>query len=132
MLTLQGFGQNEILQKLFGVGPDCFAEYMYSAFATGDLPALGGRWAGTIFANAHNEWLNHLLNLGLAGTVCYLGIFVSGLRRYRKFLPGILALVLYGTVSLTGFQQVLSTPLFFMTLGIAESFARASDNEQKI
>ncbi|MCM1056280.1 MAG: O-antigen ligase family protein [Firmicutes bacterium] len=123
-LTLQGFGQNGIWQKLFGVGPDCFAEYMYSAFAAGTLPALGGRWAGTVFANAHNEWLNQLLNLGLAGCACYLGIFVSGLRRYRKFLPGILALVLYGTVSLTGFQQVLSTPLLFMVMGIAENFVR--------
>lgn len=126
-LTLQGFRQNGLLQKLFGVGPDCFAEYMYSAFAAGTLPALGGRWAGTVFANAHNEWLNHLLNIGLAGTVSYLGIFVSGLRRYRRYLPGVLALVLYGTVSLTGFQQVLSTPLFFMTLGIAERSARASE-----
>lgn len=127
-LTLQGFWRNEVLQKLFGVGPDCFAEYMYSAFAAGTLPALGGRWAGTVFANAHNEWLNHLLNIGLAGTVSYLGIFVSGLWRYRKFLPGVLALVLYGTVSLTGFQQVLSTPLLFMTLGIAERFAGASED----
>lgn len=126
-LTLQSFLQNGILQKLFGVGPDCFAEYMYSALASGTLPELGGRWAGTVFANAHNEWLNHLLNIGLAGTVCYAGIFVSGLRRYRSFLPGILALVLYGTVSLTGFQQVLSTPLFFMTLGIAESSVRLSE-----
>lgn len=119
-LTLQGFWRNGLLQKLFGVGPDCFAEYMYSAFAAGTLPVLGGRWAGTVFANAHNEWLNHLLNIGLAGTVSYLGIFVSGLRRYRKLLPGVLALVLYGTASLTGFQQVLSTPLLFMTLGICE------------
>lgn len=126
-LTLQGFKQNEILLKLFGVGPDCFAEYMYSAYAEGALPALGGRWAGTVFANAHNEWLNHLLNIGLVGVTCYLGIFVSGLGRYRGYLPGILALVLYGTVSMTGFQQVLSTPLLFMTLGIAEGFVRASE-----
>ncbi|MDE6640520.1 MAG: O-antigen ligase family protein [Acetatifactor sp.] len=127
-ITLQAFWQNDVLQKLFGVGPDCFAEYIYSAFAGGKLPALEGRWAGTIFANAHNEWLNHLLNLGVAGMVSYLGIFISGLGRYRKFLPGVLALILYGTVSLTGFQQVLSTPLLFMTLGIAERFARASED----
>lgn len=123
-LSLQGFLQNGVLQKLFGVGPDCFAEYIYSAFAEGTLPALGGRWAGTVFANAHNEWLNHLVNLGLVGTCCYLGIFISGARRYRRYLPGLLALVLYGTVSLTGFQQVLSTPFLFMTLGIAERFSR--------
>lgn len=123
-ITLQAFWQNDVLQKLFGVGPDCFAEYIYSAFAGGKLPVLEGRWAGTIFANAHNEWLNHLLNLGVAGVVCYLGIFVSGLSRYRRYLPGLLALVLYGTVSLTGFQQVLSTPLLFLTLGIAERYSR--------
>lgn len=119
-LTLQAFRQGGFLQKLFGVGPDCFAEYIYAAFSQGDLPALGGRWAGTVFANAHNEWINHLLNLGLAGTGCYLGIFVSAGRRYRKYLPGLLALILYGTVSLTGFQQVLSTPFLFLALGIAE------------
>lgn len=127
-LTLRGFWQNNVMQKLFGIGPDCFAEYMYSALAGGTLPVLGGRWAGTVFANAHNEWLNHLLNLGLAGTVCYLGIFVSGLGRYRRYLPAFLALVLYGTVSLTGFQQVLSTPFLFMTLGIAERYSRLPES----
>lgn len=119
-LTLQGFLQGDFLQRLLGVGPDCFAEYIYAAFARGALPELGGRWAGTVFANAHNEWINHLLNLGVAGTVCYLGIFVSAARRYRRYLPGLLALVLYGTVSLTGFQQVLSTPFLFLALGLSE------------
>lgn len=119
-LAIQGFWQNDLPGKLFGAGPDCFAEYMYSAFAQGTMPVLEGRWAGTVFANAHNEWLNHLVNLGLVGTGCYLGIFISALRRYRGYLPGLLALIMYGTVSLTGFQQVLSAPLLFMTLGIAE------------
>lgn len=123
-LALQGFWQNGPLQKLFGVGPDCFAEYVYSVFLPEKMPELGGRWAGTIFANAHNEWLNHLLNLGIVGTGCYLGIFVTGLKRYRKYLPGLLALLLYGVVSATGFQQVLSTPYLFLTLGIAESVRR--------
>lgn len=135
--SLQSFWQGDFLQKMFGVGPDCFAEYIYSAVAVGELPGLSGRWAGTVFANAHNEWLNHLVNIGLAGTACYLGIFLTGIKRYRRYLPGFLALILYGTVSLTGFQQVLSTPLLFMTLGIAESsmkgeiFSKVSKNEGK-
>ena len=124
-LTLQGFWQNGFLQKLFGVGPDCFAEYIYSVFLTEKMPELGGRWAGTIFANAHNEWLNQLLNLGIVGVGCYLGIFVTGLRRYRKYLPGLLALILYGVVSMTGFQQVLSTPYLFLVLGLSESVRKS-------
>lgn len=122
--SLQSFWRGDFLQKLFGAGPDCFAEYIYSTVKAGEIPGLSGRWAGTVFANAHNEWLNHLVNIGLAGTACYLGIFLTGMKRYRRYLPGFLALVLYGTVSLTGFQQVLSTPLLFMTLGIAESSVR--------
>lgn len=127
-LAVQGFWQNGFLGKLLGAGPDCFAEYMYSAFAQGIMPAMGGRWAGTVFANAHNEWLNHLVNLGLVGTGCYLGIFISALRRYRGYLPGLLALIMYLAVSLTGFQQVLSTPLLFMTLGIAERESQKGKN----
>lgn len=127
-LAVQGFWQNDLPGKLFGAGPDCFAEYMYSAFEQGTMPALGGRWAGTVFANAHNEWLNHLVNLGLVGTGCYLGIFISALRRYRGYLPGLLALIMYLAVSLTGFQQVLSTPLLFMTLGIAERESQTGKN----
>jgi len=123
-LALQGFLKSGVVQKLFGAGPDCFAEYIYSVFLPEALPELSGRWAGTIFANAHNEWLNHLVNLGLAGTGCYMGIFISGILRYRRYLPGLLALVLYGVVSLTGFQQVLSTPFLFLALGIAESKSR--------
>ncbi len=125
-LSLQVFLQSGVVQKLFGAGPDCFAEYIYSVFLPEALPELGGRWAGTIFANAHNEWLNHLVNLGLVGTGCYMGIFVSGILRYRRYLPGLLALVLYGVVSLTGFQQVLSTPFLFFALGMAESKSRGS------
>ena len=74
-----------------------------------------------MYANAHNEWLNHLVNLGIMGTGCYLGIFASGVWRYRRCKAGILALCMYGTASLTCFQQCMSTPLLFMVLGICEA-----------
>ena len=121
LVALQGFGQSGPLQKLVGVGPDCFAEYIYSTFSRGAVPSLEGRWADAVYANAHNEWLNHLVNLGIMGTGCYMGIFISGVRRYRRYLPAILAILLYGAASLTGFQQVLCTPQFFLVLGIAEN-----------
>lgn len=116
-----GFLQNGWLQKLIGVGPDCFAEYIYSAFTGDELLILEGRWSNAIYANAHNEWLNHLINLGIMGTGCYLGIFTSGAWRYRRCKAGILALCMYGTASLTCFQQCMSTPLLFMVLGICEA-----------
>lgn len=123
----KGFLQNGGRQKLLGVGPDCFAEYIYSSFSSAELPALEGKWKDAVFANAHNEWLNQLVNLGIMGTGAYLGIFLAGLRRYRHRPVGVLAVALYAAASLTGFQQVLSTPFLFLLLGICESAERASE-----
>lgn len=125
--ALQGFSRNGWLQKLIGVGPDCFAEYIYSTFSGQDILSAEGRWAGAVYANAHNEWLNHLVNLGIMGTGCYLGIFVSGIIRYRRYLPGVLALTLYGAASLTCFQQCMSTPFLFLMLGLCEASRRAGE-----
>lgn len=129
-IALEGFCGNGWLQKLVGAGPDCFAEYIYTAFSADALFFQEGRWAGSVYANAHNEWLNHLVNLGIMGTGCYIGIFVSGAVRFRKCLPGVLALALYGTVSLTGFQQCLSTPLLFLMLGLCENYRRRAECPQ--
>lgn len=134
-LAAEGFLRNDFVGKLFGVGPDCFAEYIYSSFPPEELLTLNGRWAGAVYANAHNEWLNHLVNLGIMGTGCYLAVFAAGILRCRKAalrqggekrigVAGILAILLYGVVSCTCFQQCLSTPLFFAVLGLCESSLR--------
>lgn len=119
-LALEGFWRGDWKQKLFGAGPDCFAEYIYSTFAPSELFAQEGYWANAIFANAHNQWLNHLVNIGLLGAGCATGIAITAVRRYHRFLPGVLVLALYGMNSLVSFQQVMSTPLFFVMLGICE------------
>ena len=123
-LAWEGFLRADLGQKLVGAGPDCFAEYIYDVFPVRDIISPIGHWSNSIFANAHNEWLNHLVNLGLAGVLAYLGIFVMGLRRYKGMALGIFALTLYGVYSLISFQQVTSTPLFFAVLGICESARR--------
>ena len=119
-LASQGFWRGNWKQKLFGAGPDCFAEYIYSTFAPSELFVQEGYWASAIFANAHNQWLNHLVNMGLLGTGCAVGIAIAAARRYYNFMPGVLALALYGVNSLVSFQQVMSTPLFFVMMGICE------------
>lgn len=119
-LSWQGFLRGSWKQKLLGAGPDCFAEYIYSAFAPSELPAVEGHWADAVFTNAHDQWLNHLINTGLLGFGCAVGIMITAFKRYKSYLPGVLALCLYGVNSLVSFQQVLSTPMFFLMLGICE------------
>lgn len=128
-ISVEGFLKKDFWEKMIGAGPDCFAEYIYGVFPPEAFPALEGKWQDAVFANAHNEWLNQLINVGIMGTGSYLAIFLVGLGRYRNFLPGVLALILYLTASLTGFQQVLSTPFLFLILGVCEARRRRKQQE---
>ncbi|MDE7354197.1 MAG: O-antigen ligase family protein [Acetatifactor sp.] len=123
-LSWRGFLQSGWKGKLIGAGPDCFAEYIYGTFPPEEMLSLIGRWAGAIFANAHNEWLNQLVNTGILGVCCYGGIFFCGAVRYRKDMAGLMALALYTVNSLVSFQQVMNAPLLFLILGICESRRR--------
>lgn len=120
-ISLESFGQAEIKDKLFGVGPDCYAEAVFSEHAADAEVWRETYWEGAVFTNAHSEPLSQLINVGVVGLLAYLALFVTGLFRYRRVPLGLLALAMYGVHSLVSFQQVLSTPLLFLTLGICES-----------
>ncbi|MDE5867225.1 MAG: O-antigen ligase family protein, partial [Lachnospiraceae bacterium] len=59
------------VQKLVGVGPDCFAEYVYA------IPELAVRiylkFGDSRLTNAHSEWITMLVNHGVLGVICYAG-----------------------------------------------------------
>ena len=125
----QGFVQGGFRQKLVGAGPDCFANYIYSTLPATQLTPTEGFWTGTIYANAHNEWLNALVTLGILGTAALAGLYIGSVRRYRKLPLGMLTVAMYGINSLISFQQVLSTPLLFMVLGLCEYHMRNMDRD---
>ncbi|MCH5344202.1 MAG: O-antigen ligase family protein [Acetatifactor sp.] len=116
----RGFREAGWLQKLIGAGPDCFAEYIYRIMPSWEVSQIEGFWEGSIYANAHNEWLTLLVDVGVLGTAAYLGIFLGALKRYRGMLLAVFALVLYGVNSLVSFQQVLNAPVLFVALGLCE------------
>lgn len=125
------------IQKLVGVGPDCFAEYIYG------IPELAERiymeFGDSRLTNAHNEWITTLVNLGALGVICYIGIFVSAIIRFLKNAPektflylcaaSILSYIIHNFVS---FQQVLNTPFVFLILGIGEGILRKGQAENDI
>ena len=122
-LAWDGFCQADWKGKLIGAGPDCFKDYLNS-LGMSTVITTEGRWANAVFVNAHNEWLNHLVNLGIVGVICYAGIFIAAWRRYRAMMLAMLMLGMYGVHSLVSFQQVLNTPFLFATLGICEAVYR--------
>ena len=126
-MAADSFIQGDWKQKLIGAGPDCYAEYLVSV-GVSPTTSIEGHWSDAIYANAHNEWLTQLVNLGLFGTGAYLCIFVSSLKRYRGMLLGLLVIGMYGIHSLVSFQQVLNTPFLFLVLGLCENRCRKEEN----
>ena len=123
-MAWQGFCQGDLRQKLLGAGPDCFAGYLGQVLPGGTVLFDKGYFAGSVFTNAHNEWLTTLINMGILGVVAYLAVFTAAFRKYRDDSFAVLLLLTYGVYSLISFQQALNTPLFFLLLGICEATSR--------
>lgn len=120
-MAWQGFCQGDLRQKLLGAGPDCFAGYLGQVLPGGTVLFDKGYFAGSIFTNAHNEWLTTLINMGVLGVVAYAAVFFTSFRKYRGNFMTNMLLFTYGIHSLISFQQVLNAPLFFLLLGICEA-----------
>lgn len=137
-VTWLGFWESGVLEKLFGAGPDCYAEYMYR-HASMDLQVYG-QFQDAVFANAHNEWLTMLLNEGLFGAVSYISFFLTAAVRFFRrirtqsvLMAGALAVVTYSVNSFFSFQQVVSTPLLLMLIGACEASCRSfAENELSV
>lgn len=132
-IACEGFLDSSLTQKLYGVGPDCFACYFYENYPM-DI-AVSGQWQEAVYANAHNEWLNMLNNEGILGVAAYAGFFVSAFCRFcgrygsnRKMMVGIMAVAAYMVNQLFSFGQVVSTPLIFLVIAVCEKECRKRDS----
>jgi O-antigen ligase len=125
--TLKGFLQSSFIQKLFGVGPDCFARYFYEDYNLNVWSA--GMWEDAIYANAHNEWLTMLVNEGVFGITAYAGFFISSvcgfIKKYKTntaensiAVMGIMSVAAYAANNFFSFGQVVSTPLVFLIVAL--------------
>lgn len=115
-------------RKLIGVGPDCFSFYAYQHYAD----YLNSMWGDNILTNAHNEWLNMVVNYGFLGAISYMGIFLSALYQFVKSAedePVLIAcggcIVAYMGHNVFCYQQVLCTPFVIIVIGYGMYLLRA-------
>ncbi len=117
------------IQKIFGVGQDCFAAF---AYGIPDMAArLEAEWGNSRLTNAHNECLTYLVNIGILGLASFIGIFVSSFVRLVKkaekeplcyvFAASILSYFFHNQFS---FSQIENIPFIFMMLGLGENLLR--------
>lgn len=128
MIAVKSFLKGNLARKMFGCGPDGFSPFIQNFFRK----ELAEKWgSGTILSCAHNEWLNAIVNLGVAGAVPYIGIFISSICRFfkkSKEYPELTAIALsiicYMGHNFFCYQQIICTPIIFILIGIGESIIR--------
>lgn len=120
------FGELPFIQKLFGVGPDCFSAY--AASVPEYLERMKGFWGNLVLTNVHNEYLTKLYTLGIIGLVAYITMLVTGVTTFIKsrhknsLLPAFaLCIVSYMTHNIFCYEQVCCTPFFYILIGIGSN-----------
>lgn len=118
--TAKIIGEMPFGRKLIGVGPDCYSYYAYEHYAD----YINSMWGENILTNAHNEWINMIVNYGFLGAASYIGIFISALAgfvKHAKEEPVLIAcagcIVAYMGHNVFCYQQVLCTPFVIIIMG---------------
>lgn len=124
--AVASFADFSFLQKLIGVGPDCFSAYIKSVPAY--LEQMQNFWGNLVLTNAHNEYLTKLYNLGILGLASYVGMLFTAIGiflKYRKnnsLLPMFaLCTVSYMVHNIFCYEQVCCSPIFYILMGMGRN-----------
>ena len=79
---MEAYRNMDVLHKVVGIGPDCFADYVYSIPESADK--LIEQFDDLRLTNAHSEPITLLVNIGMLGVVCYIGIMATGFVRFLR------------------------------------------------
>lgn len=110
---VEAFKGFSLKEKLFGIGP----EAVYHLTNTSEV------FDSRVIDQAHNEYLQHLLTVGIAGLVSYVSIFVTALiMLIRKLKDNALAVGLFAGLAsywiqaIVNIGQPFTTPIMFLYL----------------
>ena len=129
-VAVEGYAEMPFLNKLFGVGPDSFSEYLYN------IPSMAERlsnyYTNLRLTNAHNEFLNSLVCYGIVGLVSWLTVLIGGIVYFYKkakenpfMIAFALCIIGYVCHNIFCYQQVCCTPFLFIVLGIGECLTKS-------
>ena len=134
------FKDGGVKNILVGTGPDTFGQVMKAVYRQDML-----KRHGSVFDNAHNEYLQYLVTIGLLGLLAYMFALVSLIVRCIKkgkndvvLLIVITVVVSYCSQAIFNLATPIVTPYLFVFFGIGEAYLRrmdsineAADSEQK-
>ena len=124
--VLFSFSKLSLVHKLFGNGLDTTGQLLMSQFGNAMIR----------YDNAHNEMIQYLATIGIVGLGLYLSFIFSLVKKsvlIMKKEPYVFVLicvvVCYVLQSIFNINQPTSTPLFYMFLGMLQSFINMEEEE---
>lgn len=125
------FKNGGIKNILIGTGPDTFGPVIKAVYREDML-----KRHGSVFDNAHNEYLNYLVTVGILGVLAYISILGTIIFRCVKrskdklsFLLVITVIVSYSAQALFNLATPIVTPYLFVFISIGEAFIRNFDSQ---
>lgn len=123
------FWEQTPLHKLFGVGPDGMAMYLYTDGSQELLAAVKETFGKSTLTNAHCEMLNVMVNLGIVGLLAFASVFVCvGMILYRELKKketsdAVIIALCFGVMAyiinnLFSFQQAMNGATIYVVLGL--------------
>lgn len=116
MMTMDSYSDLPFLKKLFGCGPDTLLLLLSENY--NDRMLVTG-----YVDNAHNEFMNYLVNHGIVGLGFYLAMIYVALKKCVARIGqsivhgGLFAVVIsYACQSVVNISQPLTTPFYFIIL----------------
>lgn len=121
--ALACFDSQDLLHKLFGLGPDGMVQYIYSSTNTWIRDTVAAVQGDLLLTNAHCEVLTVLVNHGLLGATCFVGMLIEAIKSglssdesYKKAIA--IGLLAYGIHGIFSFSTVLNLSILFVLLGL--------------
>lgn len=126
-IGIHAFLAQDFGHRLFGVGPDCMAAYLYQGNNAGLLAEVKASFGDKRLTNAHGEWITVLLNVGIMGLLSFAAMTVSAmaslLSHRQKTLAKAcgLAILCYTLHNIFSFEQMMNISQMYliMSLGLA-------------
>ena len=128
-IGMESYGGFPFTQKLFGAGPDTYGAVVMEKY----YDEMVMRY-GEFFDSAHNEYLQYLVTVGLAGLAAYLALLVTSIRKMicsagkRPYVMAIaFAVICYAAQAAVNISVPIVTPVMLMLLAMGVSGEDGTD-----
>lgn len=121
--------------RLFGVGPDSMAAYLYQSENSTLLAEVRATFGDKRLTNAHGEWITVLVNTGLMGLLSFAAMIISAVgtmfsRKQKTLVKACgLAVLCYTLHNIFSFEQMMNISQMYLVMGIGMAVAEKEERD---